>query len=133
VTAMWCSPRTALLVSSGDDGLLHLWQPASWGGRSAPTPLRSVDMNKWVSADMRGPPLRSMSGVPPLCLRPRATAPPRHRSACATALPAPPRHRATTPCQGLCQGRAPEPPGCAAHPPPATKPLGTRWGGWHEA
>ena len=59
---MWCSPRTGLLVSSGDDGLLHLWQPASWGGRSAPAPLRSVDMNKWVSADMRGPPLKLDTG-----------------------------------------------------------------------
>ena len=67
VTAMWCNPRTGLLVSSGDDGLLHLWQPASWGGRSAPAPLRTIDMNKWVSADLRGPPLRSMLGVPPPC------------------------------------------------------------------
>ena len=55
---MWCNPRTGLLVSSGDDGLLHQWQPASWGGRSAPAPLRTMDMNKWVSPDLRGPPLR---------------------------------------------------------------------------
>ena len=62
VTAMWCNPRTGLLVSSGDDGLLHLWQPASWGGRSAPAPLRTIDMNKWVSADLRGPPLKLDTG-----------------------------------------------------------------------
>ena len=58
VTAMWCNPRTGLLVSSGDDGLLHLWQPASWGGRSAPAPLRTIDMNKWVSPDLKGPPVK---------------------------------------------------------------------------
>ena len=53
---MWCNPRTGLLVSSGDDGLLHLWQPASWGGRSAPAPLRNASVPQ-------APPSTSVTGI----------------------------------------------------------------------
>ena len=64
VTALWCNPQSGLLVSSGDDGLLHLWQPASWSPRAAPAPapLRTIDMGKWVSPDLKGPPIKLDAG-----------------------------------------------------------------------
>ena len=38
--------------------MLHMWQPSLWGRGAAPTPVKSIDMNKWVSADLRGPPVK---------------------------------------------------------------------------
>ena len=34
-----------------------MWEPAGWTGRGA-APVKTIDMNKWVSADLRGPPLK---------------------------------------------------------------------------
>lgn len=57
VTAMCFNPHTDELISSGDDGWLYVWAPASWTGRSAPSPVQEMDLNSWVSPDMRGLPI----------------------------------------------------------------------------
>ena len=57
VTALWYNQARDFLVSSGDDGMLHQWQPSRWGnGNNAP--IKTIDMNKWVSPDLKGPPIK---------------------------------------------------------------------------
>ncbi|KAL1523351.1 hypothetical protein AB1Y20_018296 [Prymnesium parvum] len=58
VTALWYNQATDILISSGDDGLLHQWQPQKWGSGGSPSPIKTIDMNKWVSPGLRGPPIK---------------------------------------------------------------------------
>ena len=64
VTALWYSPHTQELISSGDDGMIKAWKPSEWGGRAAPEPLRSVDLEMWVNASTNTPVLAGTPVVP---------------------------------------------------------------------
>jgi len=59
VTALWFHPGRKLLISSGDDGFIHLWDPQGWSRGSSPAPVKSFDLNKWVSKEyLRGMPVK---------------------------------------------------------------------------
>lgn len=53
VTALWFNPHTKVLISSGDDGWLHQWNPKAWGA-SGNKPLASYDLNKYVISELKG-------------------------------------------------------------------------------
>ena len=57
VTALYFCPYKHRLISSGDDGFLHMWDPAAWHGPSSHIrPEKTVDMNNWVSKVLAGLP-----------------------------------------------------------------------------
>ena len=67
VTALWYDPWKHVLVSSGDDGWLHLWEPHTWDPKAPKQwinykPLRSYDLNQWVTPELQGPPLKNDDG-----------------------------------------------------------------------
>lgn len=64
VTALWYSKIRQELLSSGDDGMLKVWRPKEWNGKSAPQPVRVVDLDRWVNAGAAEPALRGMPIVP---------------------------------------------------------------------
>ena len=60
VTAMWFDKNKGLLYSSGDDGWLHAWKPQQWDPRASdhtpnPKPVKSFDLNQWVSPSSTAP------------------------------------------------------------------------------
>ena len=57
VTALWFNPKREVLISSGDDGFLKMWDPSRWSS-SREAPLKAIDLNKWVSPDLMGPPVK---------------------------------------------------------------------------
>ena len=63
VTALYFEPprvnvHYGALISSGDDGLLQMWDPAQWRGNPANVrPLRTINMNDWVTEQLAGLPI----------------------------------------------------------------------------
>jgi len=60
VTALHFNQARGQLISSGDDGMLHVWSPATWR-RGAAAPIKSLDMNQWVNQNPADP---VMKGIP---------------------------------------------------------------------
>lgn len=61
VTALWFNPHTSELLSSGDDGMVQVWQPSVWGSaKSFPQPVRTIDLHRWFGAQpvLRGLPIK---------------------------------------------------------------------------
>lgn len=54
VTALWFNPYKKQLISSGDDGMLHLWDTKSWKAGGNNVPVDSYDLNKYVIAELKG-------------------------------------------------------------------------------
>lgn len=63
VTALYFEPprvnvHYGVLISSGDDGLLQMWDPATWRGNPANMrPERTINMNDWVTEQLSGLPI----------------------------------------------------------------------------
>eukprot|EP00322_Chrysochromulina_rotalis_P000674 CAMPEP_0115835948 /NCGR_PEP_ID=MMETSP0287-20121206/4458_1 /TAXON_ID=412157 /ORGANISM="Chrysochromulina rotalis, Strain UIO044" /LENGTH=898 /DNA_ID=CAMNT_0003289423 /DNA_START=1 /DNA_END=2697 /DNA_ORIENTATION=- len=56
VTALWFCPTKQVLISSGDDGWLHQWDPSKWDetAKGKIKPIKSFDLNKWVLSELQG-------------------------------------------------------------------------------
>lgn len=56
VTALWFCPIKNVLISSGDDGWLHQWDPSTWDSipKGKIKPTKSFDLNKWVLGGLKG-------------------------------------------------------------------------------
>ena len=55
VTALYFDPAKHVLISSGDDGYLRMWDPAKWGRRDADIkPIRAINFNAWVTPELKG-------------------------------------------------------------------------------
>ena len=66
-TALWFSVVRQELYSSGDDGLIKVWRPTSWGSSGREQPIKVLDLNQWVDpkwhptsaeCNLQGPPIK---------------------------------------------------------------------------
>ena len=49
VTALYIDPVKHVLVSSGDDGFLRMWDPGRWARNGDNRPIREINFNAWVT------------------------------------------------------------------------------------
>ena len=54
VTALYFDPAKHVLISSGDDGYLRMWDPAKWGRGADIKPIRAINFNAWVTPELKG-------------------------------------------------------------------------------
>jgi microtubule-associated protein-like 1/2 len=57
VTALWFDPWKQVLISSGDDGYIHMWDVNAWDprrSRAQYAPLQSINFNLWVTPELVG-------------------------------------------------------------------------------
>jgi len=67
VTALWFDEWRNVLISSGDDGWIHMWDPSGWDPRNPKAwasykPLKSMDFNQWVTPELQGLPIKMDDG-----------------------------------------------------------------------
>ena len=58
MTALWFDIARDVLISSGDDGMLHMWRPSTWAA-SNNAPLRTINFNDWVTPELKGIPIKA--------------------------------------------------------------------------